>query len=124
MMSFAVPLLMLYATPVGPTADAEWPPPYELRLLHSIQGITGGGEVVLVERGYVMHRVDVERVYGLTANLDTCRDELHRCNADRLPPPPSFWDSDLGSAVMVGLGVVAGAAAATGAFCLASGCSQ
>jgi hypothetical protein len=64
------------------------------------------GEAASIERGYVLHRVDLEKVRVLDARAARCEQDLGICEqrVAHLAAPPGFWDSMGGRVLLISLG--------------------
>ena len=101
-----------------------WPEHYPPRLLREISGtdeVTGAP--ASIPRGYVFHRLDVEKIRVLRAREARCSDDLSACERSvaELTAAPGFWNRWEGRVLLIGLGFVAGAATTVG---IAVGVSQ
>ena len=88
-----------------------WPPYYPPRLVLDLAGTDAvTGEAASIERGYVMHRIDLEKVRVLDARADRCDQDLGTCEqrVASMAAPPGFWDRSVGRALLIGLGFLAG----------------
>jgi hypothetical protein len=68
------------------------------------------GEAASIERGYVLHRIDLEKVRVLDARAARCDQDLGLCEqrvADMVAPS-GFWDGSGGRVLLIGLGFLAG----------------
>lgn len=111
------------APPERPEREPELPPPagwpehFPPRLLHDISGVDEvTGEPATVPRGYVFHRLDVEKIRVLRAREARCASDLAACEGRvaELAREPSFWNRWEGRALLIGLGFVAGTATTVG----------
>jgi len=103
---------------------AGWPEHYPPLLLRDISGTDEvTGEPATLPRGYVFHRLDVEKIRVLRAREARCADDVAACErrVAELTAAPSFWNRWEGRVLLIGLGFVAGAATTVG---IAVGVSQ
>ena len=103
---------------------AGWPEHYPPRLLRDLSGTDEvTGEAATIPRGYVLHRLDVEKVRVLRASDLRCATDLSACErrVAELTATPGFWNRWEGRVLLIGLGFAAGAATAVG---IAVGISQ
>jgi hypothetical protein len=94
-----------------------WPPYYPPRLVRDLAGTDAvTGEAASVERGYVLHRVDLEKVRVLDARAVRCDQDLGVCEqrVAHMTATPGFWDSSGGRVLLIGLGFLAGMGAKAG----------
>ena len=88
-----------------------WPPYYPPRLVRDLAGIDAvTGDAASIARGYVLHRIDLEKVRVLDARAARCDQDLGLCEqrvAD-MAAPSNFWDGSGGRALLIGLGFLAG----------------
>jgi hypothetical protein len=88
-----------------------WPLYYPPRLVRDLTGTDAvTGEAASIERGYVLHRIDLEKVRVLDARAKRCDLDLGRCEqrvAD-MAALPDFWNGSGGRALLIGLGFLAG----------------
>ena len=94
-----------------------WPPYYPPRLVRDLAGTDAvTGEAASIERGYVLHRVDLEKVRVLDARAARCDQDLGICEQRmaNMTATPSFWDSSAGRVLLIGLGFLAGMSATAG----------
>ncbi|WP_428263464.1 hypothetical protein [Haliangium sp.] len=102
------------------SADATipgWPPYYPPRLLRDVHGVdTSSGAVLEAERGFLLHRRDVEQIRVLDARASRCAQDLGECErrVAELAELPGFWQGWGGRALLVGLGFLAGAGLTVG----------
>jgi hypothetical protein len=94
-----------------------WPPYYPPRLVRDLAGtdiVTG--EAASIERGYVLHRVDLEKVRVLDARAVRCDQDLGVCEqrVAHMTATPGFWDSSGGRVLLIGLGFLIGMGATAG----------
>ncbi len=88
-----------------------WPPYYPPRLVRDLAGTDAvTGEAASIERGYVLHRIDLEKVRVLDARAARCDQDLGRCEqrVASMAAPPDFWDGLGGRALLIGVGLLAG----------------
>jgi hypothetical protein len=88
-----------------------WPPYYPPRLVRDLAGIDAvTGDAASIERGYVLHRIDLEKVRVLDARAARCDQYLGLCEQRvvNMAAPPDFWDGSGGRALLIGLGFLAG----------------
>jgi hypothetical protein len=95
----------------------DWPPYYPPRLVRDLAGtdiVTG--EAASIERGYVLHRIDLEKVRVLDARAARCDQDLGVCEqrVASLAAPSGFWDSVGGRVLLISLGFLAGMSATAG----------
>lgn len=103
---------------------AGWPEHYPPRLLRELSGTDEvTGEPATIPRGYVLHRLDVEKIRVLRASDLRCATDLSACErrVAELTATPGFWNRWEGRVLLIGLGFAAGAATAVG---VAVGISQ
>jgi hypothetical protein len=96
---------------------AGWPPYYPPRLVRDLAGTDAvTGEAAAIERGYVLHRIDLEKVRVLDARAARCDQDLGVCEqrVARMAATPDFWDSMGGRMLLIGLGFLAGMSATAG----------
>jgi hypothetical protein len=94
-----------------------WPPYYPPRLVRDLAGTDAvTGEAASVERGYVLHRIDLEKVRVLDARAARCDQYLGVCEqrVASLVAPSGFWDSVGGRVLLIGLGFLVGMGATAG----------
>jgi hypothetical protein len=74
------------------------------------------GEAASIERGYVLHRIDLEKVRVLDTRAARCDQDLGVCEqrVASMAAPPGFWDSSVGRVLLIGLGFLAGMSATAG----------
>jgi hypothetical protein len=90
---------------------AGWPPYYPPRLVRDLAGTDAvTGEAASIERGYVLHRIDLEKVRVLDARAVRCDQDLGLCEQRMasMATPSDFWDDSGGRALLIGLGFLAG----------------
>ena len=88
-----------------------WGPYFDPRLLRDVAAVDETtAKPVTVERGYLLHRTDIEKVRvlgkrqaGCTADLATCEQRVSELTA-----LPSFWNRWEGRVLLIGLGFTAG----------------
>jgi len=105
-------------------APEGWPEHYPPRLLRDVMGTDEvTGEPASIPRGYVLHRLDVEKVRVLRARETRCTSDLSACESRvaELTAAPGFWNRLEGRVLLIGRGFAAGAATAVG---IAVGVSQ
>ena len=88
-----------------------WPPCYPSWLVHDLTGTDAvTGKAASLERGYVLHRTDVERVRVLDARAARCDQDLGICEQRMatMVAPSDFWDGSGGRVLLIGLGLLAG----------------
>lgn len=98
-------------------APAGWPeyyPPRLVRDLSAVDEVTG--EPASISRGYVFHRIDVEKVRVLRARENRCSTDLSACErrVAELTATPGFWNRWEGRVLLIGLGFIAGTATTVG----------
>ena len=96
---------------------AGWPPYYPPRLVHDLAGTDAvTGEAASIERGYVLHRLDLEKVRVLDARAARSDQDLGVCEqrVANMAATPSFWDSSAGRVLLISLGFLAGMGATAG----------
>lgn len=107
----------------APEGDPELPPPagwpehFAPRLLRDISGVDEvTGEPAALPRGYVFHRIDVEKIRVLRARENRCSADLVACEGRvaELSAAPGFWDRWEGRVLLIGLGFAAGTATTVG----------
>lgn len=94
-----------------------WPPYYPPRLVRDLAGTDAvTGEAASIERGYVLHRIDLEKVRVLDARAARCDKDLGTCEqrVASMAAPTGFWDSSAGRVLLIGLGFLAGMSATAG----------
>jgi hypothetical protein len=94
-----------------------WPPYYPPRLVRDLAGTDAmTGEAASIERGYVLHRIDLEKVRVLDARAARCDQDLGVCEqrVASLAALSGFWDSVGGRVLLIGLGFLAGMSATAG----------
>ena len=94
-----------------------WPPYYPPRLVRDLAGTdVVTGEAASIERGYVLHRIDVEKVRVLDARAARCDQDLGVCEqrVARMATTPGFWDSSAGRVLLISLGFLVGMGATAG----------
>jgi hypothetical protein len=74
------------------------------------------GQAASIERGYVLHRLDLEKVRVLDARAARCEQDLGICEqrVASLAAPSGFWDSSAGRVLLISLGFLAGMGATAG----------
>jgi hypothetical protein len=90
---------------------AGWPPYYPPRLVRDLAGTdVVTGEAASIERGYVLHRIDLEKVRVLDARAARCDQDLGICEqrVAHLAATPGLWDGMGGRVLLIGLGFLAG----------------
>lgn len=98
-------------------ADADWPAYYAPQLVRDVTATDATtGEPAQLERGYVLHRLDVEKIRVLDARAQRCAIDLRACevritNLATMPSLLSRWE---GRILLVGLGFLVGAATTVG----------
>jgi hypothetical protein len=94
-----------------------WPPYYPPALVRDLAATDAvTGEAASIERGYVLHRIDLEKVRVLDARATRCDQDLGTCEqrvASRAAPS-GFWASLGGRVLLIGLGFLAGMGATAG----------
>lgn len=112
--SSIVCVVFLAVSQAAPTEPGDgWPEYFEPQLLSEIQGTAGDGSVLKLDRAYLFHRLDVEKISVQADKLDRCIRDRDDCEA-REDPVPSFWDSvtwkvTIGVATfLAGVGLTAG----------------
>jgi hypothetical protein len=88
-----------------------WPPYYPPRLVRDLAGADAvTSEAASIERGYVLHRIDLEKVRVLDARAVRCDQDLGLCEQRMasMATPSDFWDGSGGRALLIGLGLLAG----------------
>jgi hypothetical protein len=88
-----------------------WPPYYPPRLVRDLAGTDAvTGEAAVITRGYVLHRVDVEKIRVMQVGAERCTADLDACEQRvvRAAAPPGFWARWEGRMLLLGLGLVAG----------------
>jgi hypothetical protein len=88
-----------------------WPPYYPPRLVRELAGTDAvTGEAASIERGYVLHRIDLEKVRVLDARAARCDQDLGICEqrVASMAAPSDFWDGSAGRALLIGFGFLAG----------------
>jgi hypothetical protein len=88
-----------------------WPPYYPPRLVRDMAGTDAvTGEAASIERGYVLHRLDLEKVRVLDARAARCDQDLGICEerVASMAAPSDFWDGSAGRALLIGIGFLAG----------------
>lgn len=101
-----------------------WPEHYPPRLLRDIAGTDDViGAPASIPRGYVFHRLDVEKIRVLRARESRSSTDLTACErrVAELTAAPGFWNRLEGRVLLIGLGFIAGAATTVG---IAVGVSQ
>ncbi len=94
-----------------------WPPYYPPRLVRDLAGTDAvTGEAASVERGYVLHRIDLEKVRVLDARAARCDQDLGVCEqrVASMAAPSGFWEGSAGRVLLIGLGFLAGMGATAG----------
>jgi hypothetical protein len=94
-----------------------WPPYYPPRLMGDLEGTdVVTGEAASLERGYVLHRLDLEKVRVLDARAARCDQDLGTCEqrVANMAAPPGFWHSMGGRVLLIGLGFLAGVGTTAG----------
>jgi len=94
-------------------APEGWPEHYPPRLLRDISGTDEvTGEPAAIARGYVLHRIDVEKIRILRATSERCTADLGACErrVAELTATPGFWNRWEGRVLLIGLGFIAGTA--------------
>jgi hypothetical protein len=88
-----------------------WPSYYPPRLVRDLTGIDAvTGEPMFVERGHVLHRIELEKVRVLDARAARCDQELGRReqHVASMAAPSDFWGGPGGRVLLIGLGFLAG----------------
>ena len=96
---------------------AGWPPYYPPWLVRDLAGTDAvTGEAMSIERGYVLHRLDLEKVRVLDARAARCDHDLGVCEqrVASMASTPGFWDSSGGRALLISLDFLAGMGATAG----------
>ena len=98
----------------SPRAGLPYYPPRLVRDLAGTDAVTS--EAASIERGYVLHRIDLEKVRVLDARAARCDQDLGVCEqrVTSMAAPPGFWDSVGGRVLLIGLGFLAGMGATAG----------
>ena len=113
-----VPATSMRADDVPEERQLEgWPPYYPPRLVRDLAGTdVVTGEAASIERGYVLHRIDLEKVRVLDARAARCEQDLGVCEqrVAHMTATPGFWDSSGGRVLLIGLGFLAGMGATAG----------
>jgi hypothetical protein len=94
-----------------------WPPYYPPRLVRDLAGTDAvTGEAASIKRGYVLHRIDLEKVRVLDARAARCDQDLGVCEqrVESMAVSPVFWDSSAGRVLLISLGFLAGMGATAG----------
>lgn len=94
-----------------------WPLYYPPRLVRDLAGTdVVTGQVASIERGYVLHRVDLEKVRVLDAQAARCDQDLGVCEQRMasMVAPSGFWNRPSGRLLLIGLGFLAGMGATVG----------
>jgi hypothetical protein len=94
-----------------------WPPYYPPRLVRDLAGTDAvTGEAASIERGYVLHRMNLEKVRVLDARAARCDQDLGVCEqrVTSLAAPSGFWAGSAGRVLLIGLGFLAGMGATAG----------
>jgi hypothetical protein len=119
----ARPQASIPATPMRADSSTEerqpegWPPYYPPRLVRDLAGTDAvTGEAASIERGYVLHRLDLEKVRVLDARAARCDQDLGTCEqrVANMAATPSFWDSSAGRVLLISLGFLVGMGATAG----------
>lgn len=93
--------------------DDDWPPYYKTCVLKNIQGkVLGLNQLVTLPKGFVFHRLDVEKIYVIGDKLKVCNSDLKECENRPMPKPerPGFFSTPSGKLILFGIGFVVGAA--------------
>ena len=96
---------------------AGWPPCYPPRLVRDLAGTDAvTGEPASVERGYVLHRIDLEKVRVLDARAARCEQYLGVCEqrVASMAASPGFWDSSAGRVLLISISFLVGMGAMAG----------
>ena len=114
----SIPATSMHADDVPEERQPEgWPPYYPPRLVRDLAGTDAvTGEAASVERGYVLHRVDLEKVRVLDARAVRCDQDLGVCEqrVASMAAPSGFWEGSAGRVLLIGLGFLAGMGATAG----------
>jgi hypothetical protein len=67
-------------------------------------------EAAAIERGHVLHRIDLEKVRVLDARAARCDQDFGFCEqrVASMAAPSDFWDGSAGRVLLIGLGFLAG----------------
>ena len=88
-----------------------WPPYYPPRLVRDLAGTDAvTGEAASIERGYVLHRIDLKKARVLDARTARCDQDLGTCEqrVAHMTATPGFWNSSAGRVLLISLGFLAG----------------
>jgi hypothetical protein len=88
-----------------------WPPYYPPQLVRNLAGTNAvTGEAASIERGYVLHRIDLEKVRVLDARAARCEQDLGACEqrVASMAAPSDFWDGSASRVLLIGLAFLAG----------------
>jgi hypothetical protein len=68
------------------------------------------GEAAAIERGHVLHRIDLEKVRVLDARAARCDQGLGLCEqrVANMAALPNVWDGPGGRVLLIGIGSLAG----------------
>lgn len=107
-------------TATQPEADEPatgWPPYYAPLLLGKVSGIDQAtGKASSFSRGYLFHRVDVEKLRVLKLHADRCDTDLAECErrVAEATALPSFWSRTEGRVLLIAIGFAAGVGTTVG----------
>jgi hypothetical protein len=94
-----------------------WPPYYPPQLLLEVSGTDEvTGNPTSFPRGYLFHRIDVEKVRVLKLHADRCDEDLADCEKKvaETTALPSFWNRTEGRILILAIGFVVGAGLTVG----------
>lgn len=94
-----------------------WPAYYSPILLGDISGTDeDSGKPASISRGYLFHRIDVEKIRVLKLHANRCDEDLAHCETKvaEATALPSFWSRTEGHILLVAIGVVVGVGATVG----------
>jgi hypothetical protein len=91
-----------------PESGPSYYPPRLVRDLTGIDAMTG--EPMFVERGHVLHRIDLKKVRVLDARAPRCGQDRSVCEqrVASMAASSDFWDGPGGRVLLIGLGFLAG----------------
>ena len=103
--------------PEADTPSLGWPPYYSPLLLGEVSGTDQAtGKPSSFSRGYLFHRIDVEKFRVLKLHADRCDTDITDCEANvaEATALPSFWSRTEGRVLLIAIGFVAGVGTTVG----------
>lgn len=98
-------------------SSPNWPPYYSPLLLGEVSGTDQAtGKPSAFSRGYIFHRIDVEKVRVLKLHADRCDKDLADCERKVAEATAllSFWSRTEGRVLLIAIGFVAGVGTTVG----------